>query len=509
MSSVRQHANAKRGESQALSDVQPMSLSEVIIGLEVHAQLATNSKMFCGCSAATFVGDVAASPNIHTCAVCAGMPGALPVINRQAVEYAIMAALALNCQIADQTKWDRKNYHYPDLPKGYQISQYDLPLAHDGWLAIEPNGIEKRIRVRRAHLEEDAGKLFHRGEYSLVDLNRAGLPLLEIVTEPDIGSADEAYAFLTQLRGILRYLGVSTGDMEKGALRCEPNISIRPIGSGELGTRTEIKNLNSFRAVRAALTYEKERHTRMLRSGERLEQLTMGWDEHLGVTVPQRSKERAEDYRYFPEPDLPPLLISRQWLGEIRGRLPELPSAKKARFVASYHLSPEEAGVLTNDRAVADYFEAAVRYYDGEPKTISNWISGELFHLLNETGAGIDSIQVSPAALTELASLVDCGAVNHNTAKDVLRVMLATGQGAAQIIECHDLDQISDEGALMAAILQVLADNPEELERYLAGKKTVARWLMGQVIRALGGKANPQIVQVLLTEQLDALSRKP
>jgi aspartyl-tRNA(Asn)/glutamyl-tRNA(Gln) amidotransferase subunit B len=480
---------------------------EVVIGLEVHAQLATRSKMFCGCSAATFSGDVPLPPNTHTCPVCAGMPGVLPVINQQAVEYAIMAGLALNCQIAEFTKWDRKNYHYPDLPKGYQISQYDLPLGYDGWLAVEVTGREKRIRVRRAHLEEDAGKLLHRGEYSLVDLNRAGVPLLEIVTEPDIRSADEAYGFLTELRTILRYLGVSTGDMEKGAMRCEPNISIRPLGSDVFGTRTEVKNLNSFRAVRAALAYEVERQTRVLESGGRLEQLTLGWDEDAGVTVPQRSKERAEDYRYFPEPDLPPLLVSQEWLAEIRARLPELPDAKRARFVSAYRISSYDTEVLAADKAVADYFEEAVRSYGGEPKTISNWISGELFRLMKDTGAEIDTLQVPPAALAELASLVDEGTLNASTAREVLREMFRTGEGARQVVERKGLVQISDQAALAAAVQQVLADNPQEVEEYLAGKEALAQWLMGQVMRATRGKANPQVALELLTEQLDALKR--
>ncbi len=483
------------------------TMFEIVIGLEVHVQLDTRSKMFCGCSAATFSGDVPLPPNTHICPVCSGMPGVLPVINQQAVEYAIMAGLALNCQVAEFTKWDRKNYHYPDLPKGYQISQYDLPLGYDGWLAVDANGREKRIRVRRAHLEEDAGKLIHRGEHSLVDLNRAGVPLLEIVTEPDIRSADEAYDFLTKLRAILRYLGVSTGDMEKGAMRCEPNISIRPIGSDAFGTRTEIKNLNSFRAVRASLAYEVERQTRVLESGGQLEQVTLGWDEGAGVTVPQRSKEGAEDYRYFPEPDLPPLLVSQEWLAELRDSLPELPDAKKTRFVDAYQLSPYDAGVLVTDKAVADYFEQAVRSYGRDPKTISNWITGELFRLMKDTGAEIDTLQVSPAALAELASLVDEGALNTNTAREVLREMSHTGEAAGQIVKRKGLVQISDQAALAAAVHQVLADNPEEVEQYLAGKETIARWLMGQVMRATRGKANPQVVLALLTEQLEARKR--
>ena len=484
---------------------------EAIIGLEVHAHLATRSKMFCGCNTAVRAASrdkrgrfQAAEPNTHVCPVCTGQPGVLPVINRQAVEYAIMAGLALNCQIAEFTKWDRKNYHYPDLPKGYQISQYDLPLAFDGWLTVEVNGRQKRIRIRRAHLEEDAGKLIHRGKYSLVDLNRAGVPLLEIVSEPDLRTADETHAFLTQLRTILRYLGVSTADMEKGAMRCEPNISLRPVGAARLGVRTEIKNLNSFRAVRAAIAYEIERQTRVLESGRRVKQVTMGWDEHRHVTLPQRSKEGAEDYRYFPEPDLPPLLVGREWVEEIRARLPELPEAKKARFTAEYGLSAYDAGVLAADKAVANYFEAAVHAYVGDAKTISNWISGELFRLMKGEWVEIDAIKVAPAGLVELASLVDKGSINSNTAREVLNQMFQTGETAGTIIQRQGLAQISNQAVLEAAVAQVLAANPKQVVQYLGGKETILQWLMGQVMRATRGKGNPHMVKTLLMEQLKA-----
>ncbi len=471
---------------------------EAVIGLEVHVQLATQSKMFCGCSAAAF----GTEPNTHVCPVCTGQPGVLPVINRPAVEYAIMAGLALNCQIAEYTKWDRKNYHYPDLPKGYQISQYDLPLSYDGWLDAELDGPEKRIRIRRAHLEEDTGKSFHRGDYSLVDLNRAGVPLLEIVTEPDVRSAEEAYAFLTQLRIILRYLGVSSADMEKGAMRCEPNVSLRPAGSAAFGTQTEIKNLNSFRAVRAAIAYEIERQTRVLEGGGRVERVTMGWDEVRGVTVPQRSKEEAEDYRYFPEPDLPPLRVSREWVAQIRTRMPELPHARRARLAADYGLSDYDTGVLTAERAVADYFEEAVRAHAGDPKTISNWITGELFRLMNEAGLEIGAVRVPPAGLAELALLVDQGIINSNTAREVLGEMFQGGQGAGVIVQRRGLAQISDRQALGAIVDRVLTQYPIEVEQYRAGKETILQWLMGQVMRATGGKANPQLVLALLRARL-------
>ena len=475
-----------------------------MIGLEVHVQLATRSKMFCGCEAATF----GAEPNTHTCPICSAQPGVLPVINRRAVEYAIMAGLALNCQIAEFTKWDRKNYHYPDLPKGYQISQYDLPLSHNGWLMIGVDAHEKRIGIRRAHLEEDTGKLFHRGGASLVDLNRAGVPLLEIVTEPDLRSAEETDAFLVKLRTLLRYLGISSADMEKGAMRCEPNVSLRPAGSTQFGIQTEIKNLNSFRAVRAAIAYEIERQAEALDTGQRVARVTMGWDENRGVTVPQRTKELAEDYRYFPEPDLPPLIVDREWVARIRARLPELPAGKKVRFQHTYQLSPNDADLLVVDRAVADFFEAALQTYQGEPKTISNWITGELFRLLNQAGANVEETPLRPAAVAELVTMVDQEIVNSNTAKIVLEELFRAGGTPREIVERRHLAQISDQTTLETAITQVLIDNPRQVEDYLAGKGTVANWLMGQVMRATHGKANPQVVLALLTEKLADLKEE-
>ena len=472
---------------------------EAVIGLEVHVQLATRSKMFCGCDAAVF----GAEPNTHVCPVCTGQPGVLPVINRAAVEYSIMAGMALNCQIADFTKWDRKNYHYPDLPKGYQISQYDLPLSHDGWLTVTVDGQEKRIRVRRAHLEEDTGKSFHRGDHSLVDLNRSGVPLLEIVTEPDIRSADEAYAFLTQLQTILRYLGVSSADMEKGAMRCEPNVSVRPVGQTEFGTQTEIKNLNSFRVVRASIAYEIERQIGVLEAGGRVQRVTMGWDEQARTTVVQRSKEGAEDYRYFPEPDLPPVLVDSAWKETIRGRLPELPAAKSERFAAEYDLSPYDIEVLVADRQVADYFEAAARAFDGPAKAVSNWISGELFRLLKENDAEIGEIPVTPEALAELVSLVEKGTINSSTGRDVLGEMFSQGAAAGDVVQRKGLAQISDQTALIEQVEQVIAAHPDEVAQYRNGKTGILQWLMGQVMRATRGKANPQVVQTLLAERLD------
>lgn len=486
---------------------------EAIIGLEVHVQLATRSKMFCGCRSAASSRTSApegcvsldAAPNTRTCPVCSGMPGALPVVNQKAVEYAIMAGLALNCQVAQLTRWDRKNYHYPDLPKGYQISQYDLPLCYHGWLTVEASGRQKRIRIRRAHLEEDTGKSYHRGDHSLIDLNRSGVPLLEIVTEPDICSAEEAYVYLTKLRTILRYLGVSTAEMEKGAMRCEPNVSIRPDGATELGTRTEIKNLNSLRAVRAAIAYEVKRQTAVIESGGQVQCVTMGWDEQRNATAVQRTKEEAQDYRYFPEPDLPPLLVSRDWVEEIRGRLPELPDAKRDRFITRYRLSAYDARVLVAEMTVADYFEAAVCGYSGEPKTISNWVSGELFRLMKENGVPMDAVQVSPTELAEVATLVDQGTINNSTAKDVLGEMFSHGGSAAEIVRLRGLSQISDQGALRSAVAQVLAENPEQVRQYMVGKETIIQWLMGQVMRATRGTANPQVVIDVLKEQLGSI----
>ncbi len=478
---------------------------EAVIGLEVHAQLLTASKMFCSCDADVF----AAPPNTHVCPVCLGMPGSLPVINRRAIEATIMTGLALNCRIAETSVFVRKNYSYPDLPKGYQISQYELPLCHDGWLLIEVGGERKRVGIRRAHQEEDTGKLFHVNGYSLVDYNRAGVPLLEIVSEPDLRSADEAYAYLTKLRTILRYLGVSTGDMEKGAMRCEPSVSVRPVGSSELGTKVEIKNLNSFRAVKLALEYEIGRQIEALRQGEKISQVTMGWDDVRGRTVVQRVKEGSEDYRYFPEPDLPPLELSREWVAEIAARLPELPDARRDRFMAQYGLSAYDASVLVADREVADYFESVVAATGGkaEAKTVANWFTGELFRLMNETGAGIGQVKVTPKAFAGLLALVAGGTVNLNTAKMVFEEMFRTGQGAQEIVAARGLAQVSDRDILERAVRATLDAHPAEVASYHGGKTTVLGWLMGQVMREMKGKANPAIVRALLEEELR--KRKP
>jgi len=470
---------------------------EAVIGIEVHAQLLTKSKMFCGCST-DYVG---ASPNTYVCPVCLGMPGVLPVINRKAVEYTIMTGLALNCQVPEATKWDRKNYHYPDLPKGYQISQYDLPLTRDGWLEIDLDGVRKRIDIRRVHLEEDTAKLFHEEGYALVDFNRSGVPLLEIVSEPDLRSMEEVRQYVTKLRTILRYLDVSSGDMEKGAMRFEANISLRPQGGEEYGTRVEIKNLNSFRAVLNSLKYEIERQGGILRSGRKIKQETMGWDEVRGVTVPQRSKEYAHDYRYFPEPDLPPLELKREWIESIKAQLPELPDAKRERFIQEYSLSEYDAGVLTAEKAVADYFEECLEHYP-HPKEVSNWVTGELFRLLKSEGIEIERSKVSPVYLGELLKLVGEGTISSSMAKEVLEESFKTGREPQAIVESKGLAQISDEERLGAIIDEVIEENPKPVADYLRGKEGALRYLVGQVMKATKGKANPSLANRLLKERL-------
>jgi aspartyl-tRNA(Asn)/glutamyl-tRNA(Gln) amidotransferase subunit B len=484
-----------------------MTAYEAIIGMELHVQLHTRSKMFCCCAVAEDTGDI--PPNTYVCPICTGMPGTLPVINRQAVAYTIMTGLALNCKIAEHTFWERKSYWYPDLPKNYQISQYQFPLTYEGWIEIEPEGApSRRIDITRAHLEEDTGKLYHRDGASLIDFNRAGVPLLEIVTEPDFRTPEEVYAYLTKLRTIVRYLGVSSGDMEKGAIRCEPNISVRPVGSEKLGTKIEVKNLNSFRAVRQALAYEIERQTALLESGGEVAQVTVGWDEDNQRTVLQRVKEGSSDYRYFPEPDLPPLEISRQWVEEIRACMPELPDAKKARYTADFGLSAYDAAVLTSDRSVAEYFEAVVEA-GGEPKQATNWITGELFRLMKDQNLDMAAVQTQspPGRLAGLLGLIEQETININTAKEVLAEMLRSGCTAGEIVEAQGLTQVSDEAALAEVVKQVLDAHPEEVAQYLGGKEGVAGWLMGQVMRATQGRAKPQLAQRLLMAELKA--RRP
>lgn len=478
---------------------------EALIGLEVHAQIHTRSKMFCTCPVVEDTGDL--SPNTYVCPVCTAMPGTLPVINRRAVELTLMAGLALNCEIPPLTFFARKSYFYPDLPKGYQISQHHMPLAVNGYLDVRVDGQMRRIRINNVHLEEDTGKLYHVGNVTLVDFNRAGVPLIEIVTEPDMHSAEEVRAYAEQLREILVYLGVNSGDMEKGVMRFEASVSVRPVGSEVLNPRHEIKNLNSFRALYRAVAYEIAQQIETLRNGGRILQQTMGWDEGSGVTYVQRSKEYAEDYRYFPEPDLPPLEVSREWLEELRRGLPELPAARRERFICEYGLGEYEAGLLVADRAVADYYEAAVRLGKVNPKTMANWMTVDLFRVMKETGRGLAELPVSPQALVDLIGLVEEGVINLNTGREVLDEMVATGRAARTIVEERGLAQISDEAALRAVVERVLDENPAQVAQYLGGKGQVAGWLMGQVMKATQGKANPQRVRPLLLEALEARRR--
>jgi aspartyl-tRNA(Asn)/glutamyl-tRNA(Gln) amidotransferase subunit B len=476
---------------------------EPVIGLEVHAQVLTQSKMFCGCSAEAF----GAPPNTHVCPTCMGMPGALPVINQAAVEATILTALALNCSIPEYAKFDRKNYMYPDLMKGYQISQYDLPQSRSGWLEIESSGITKKIGIRRVHLEEDTAKLFHDGAgSSLIDMNRAGVPLMEIVSQPDLHSAEDVKQYATALRQILRYIGVCSGDMEKGALRIEPNISLRPKGSTELSqARTEIKNLNSISAMFRAVEYEIARQEKILRAGGRVLQETMGWDEARGVTVPQRSKEEAHDYRYFPEPDLPRLHVTLDWVNEIQARLPELPNAKRARYMKELGLSAYDAGVLSAERAVADYFDNAVaigKAKNVSPKAISNWLTGEIFANLQ---GDISTLKITPAQLVALIARINDQTISGTQAKTALLEMMATGKDADAVIQEKNLAQVSDRAPLEAAAQQVLDNFPKEVQTYLAGKETVLNFLVGQLMKATQGQANPARAREIMLEKLNAL----
>lgn len=480
---------------------------EAVIGMEIHAELRTVSKMFCACPV---VDTTVAEPNTAVCPVCGGLPGALPVVNKLAVEQAMMVGLALNCQINAFTSFARKNYFYPDLSKGYQISQFDTPIAARGWIEVQTeDGELVRVGVRRAHMEEDTAKSFHHaapggGGYTLIDFNRSGVPLLEIVSEPDMHSAAAALAYATKIREILRYLGVNSGDMERGVLRFEVNVSVRLRGSETLGTRTEIKNLNSFRALVRASEYEIARQIEVVESGGVVVQETLGWDESRGVTVTQRSKEHAHDYRYFPEPDLPPLVIDDAWIEEVRRSLPELPDAKYHRFVTAYGLPENDARILVEDVALADYFEAAVRAYDGKAVSVSKWIVGELAYLMNRDGITIERVRVAPESVASLVKLLDAGIISQSSAKDVLGTMFESGKAPEAIVKEKGLVQISDQDQLAQVVDQVLADHPEEVIAYLKGRESLLQWFMGQVMKATRGRAQPQTVLGLLSAKLEA-----
>ena len=483
---------------------------ETVIGLEVHAQLLTRSKMFCSCSASYQY----APPNTVVCPVCMGMPGVLPVVNRKAVEHVIRTGLALDCAISHNTKFDRKNYPYPDLMKGYQISQFDLPIAHDGSMPIEVDRVSREAGITRVHLEEDVAKLLHRTEefgegYSLLDVNRAGVPLMEIVGEPDLRSAEEARAYLVQLHTILQYIGVSTANMEDGNFRCDANISVRPEGDETLGTKVEIKNMNSFRAVYRALEFEAERQVGVIEGGGRIVQETRGWVEADGVTVSQRTKEGASDYRYFPEPDLPPLEISSEWVSEIGESLPELPHCRKARFMGGLGLPEYNARLLTMNRKTADYFEEALdsksEISPAFARAVSNWIIGEMARLSNQTGVGMADIKIEPDQLAALQKMVDDGALSSTMAKTVFEKMFETGRSADDIARSEGLTQISGTDAVSAAVERAIADNPDPVRDYLGGKQQAMGFLVGQVMKATKGQANPRMASQLVREKLEAL----
>jgi aspartyl-tRNA(Asn)/glutamyl-tRNA(Gln) amidotransferase subunit B len=473
---------------------------EPIIGMEVHVELDTASKMFCACRADVF----GAQPNTRVCPICLGMPGTLPVINERAVRYTVMTGLALYATILPHAVFARKNYFYPDLPKGYQISQYELPLSQNGYLDIDAGAETRRIRIRRVHLEEDTGKLTHTDGRSWIDFNRAGVPLMEIVSEADLHSADEAYTYVNYLRQLVRYLGVSSGDMEKGAMRCEVNLSLRPAGSEAFGTKVEIKNLNSFRSVRNAIAYEIDRQTRLLGSNQSIAQVTMGWDETAGMTRQQRSKEEAHDYRYFPEPDLPALALTDEWIDQVRASLPELPDARRARFIADYDLSRYDAGVLVEDQAVADYFERALqaRPETVSPKLVANWVTGELFRLMKDASTPIGGVKIRAEDLVALIGMIAAHTITQTAAKQVFGIMWQTGRPAQPIVDELGLRQISDADQLVNIVAQVVADHPDAVAQVRAGKEATLRFLIGQVMKATRGKANPQLAEQLLRERI-------
>ncbi len=472
---------------------------EAVIGLEVHAQLLTQSKIFCSCSTA-----FGAAPNSHVCPVCMGLPGSLPVLNKRVVEFAIKLALATKADINPVAVFARKNYFYPDLPKGYQISQYDLPIATGGYLEIEVEGQTKRIGLVRIHMEEDAGKLIHdeHRPISLVDFNRTGVPLLEIVSQPDIRSPEEAVAYLKKLRSILRYLEICDGNMEEGSLRCDANISLRPVGSETFGTKVELKNMNSFKHVQRALEYEIRRQTALYLEGKEVVQETRLFDVARGVTVSMRGKEEAHDYRYFPDPDLVPVEIDRAWIEEIEKILPELPDVKKARFIKEYNLPAYDAEIITSSKYLAEFFEACCKLLN-KPKMISNWIMTEVLRELNREGKEINETKLTPELVTELLKLVDENVISSTVAKQIFPEVYATGRRPSEIVEERGLKQESDEEALLAICQKVVEAHPKEVEKYRSGKKGVIGFFVGQVMRETRGKANPKIVNQLLTKLLE------
>ncbi len=470
---------------------------ELVAGIETHVQLRTRTKLFCGCPVR-----FGAPPNTLVCPVCLGQPGVLPVLNRGAFELGLRAALALNCEIAPFTKFDRKNYYYPDLPKNYQISQYDLPFSRDGWLEIEGG---RKIGIVRVHLEEDAGKLIHEedGGRSFVDLNRTGVPLAEVVTRPDLRSAEEAHQYMTSLKSVLQYAGVSDCDMEKGELRCDVNLSIRPRGEEKLGVKTEIKNVNSFRFARAAIDYEYRRQVRALESGERIVQETRLWDAAKGVTRPMRSKEEAHDYRYFPDPDLPPVRVGREWIDRVRAGIPELPAAKRARLLREYGLGDADAKVLAADRAMADFFEETAKL-SGRPKPAANWIVNDLNKVLNERKLALAEAKVTPRGLAELIGLVEAGTLTGSSAKEVFTEMAASGRAAGEIVREKGLAKVGDASAIEAAARAAVEANPKAAADFKGGKEAALKALLGGVMKQTKGRADPRLAEAILRRLLSS-----
>lgn len=471
---------------------------EAVIGLEVHAELLTKTKIFCNCTT-EFGGE----PNTHVCPVCLGLPGTLPVLNKKVVEYAVKAGLALNCEISKFSKMDRKNYFYPDLPKAYQISQYDLPLCKNGYVEIETSdGVKKKIGLTRIHIEEDAGKLMHENvDGSLVDYNRTGVPLIEIVSEPDMRTPEEAYLYLTKLKSVLEYSEVSDCKMQEGSLRVDTNVSVRPVGSKEFGTKIELKNLNSFKAVQKALEYEIKRQIKLIEGGETIVQETRRWNEQKGITESMRSKEEAHDYRYFPDPDLVPIIVSDEWKEEIRKSLPEMPEHKKERFVTQYGIPEYDASVITSSKPLADFFEKCVLEYSSA-KTVSNWIMGEMMRLLKETGKEVEEVLIKPHQMASLLNLIDNGTITGSIAKTVFEEMFATGKNPEEIVEEKGLKQLSNEDEIREIALKVIEDNPKSVEDYKNGKDKAIGFLVGQIMKATKGKANPQLANKILLEEL-------
>ncbi len=471
---------------------------EAVIGLEVHAQMLTNTKIFCGCST-TFGNE----PNTQTCQICIGMPGVLPVLNKKALEFAIRTGLATNCTISRYSRFARKNYFYPDLPKGYQISQYEHPICEHGHLEIIVDGKAKTIGITRIHMEEDAGKNIHEGSgrYSFVDLNRTGVPLMEIVSEPDIRSPKEAAEYMRKLRSIVRYLGACDGNLEQGSLRCDANVSVRPVGQKEMGTRAEVKNINSFRYVEKAIEYEIRRQIKLIEDGGKVIQETRLWDANRGITESMRSKEEAHDYRYFPDPDLVPMTVEQSWIGEIRSSLPELPAAKCRRFLSDFGLPEHDADLLTSERETAEWFEKVINA-GGQPKAVSNWMMGELMKLLNEENRSIEDCRIKPSQLADMLKLIDNGIISGKIAKTVFDEMYKTGKDAAEIVKEKGLLQISDSSEIEKIVDEILAKSPKEIERFKAGDEKLIGFFVGQAMKATKGKANPQMLNELLKKKL-------